>query len=664
MSRKIKKNKKIKKRRSAQDFPEAKKPKPAPRNKSVSLSRDQAFQLAVQHFQAGNLQQAEHLVRQLLNVDPDNSEANHILGLIFAQQGGKPELAIYHIRKAIQAIPSNAAFHHNLGLVLDGLGRMEDAIICYRQALSIKPDYAEVHFNLGNIFKDLGRTGEAITSYRKALFYKSDFAEVHNNLGIVYKDLCRMDEAITSYRKALSLNPDFAEAHNNLGNVFKESGKLDDAISCFKKARFLKPDFNIAHSNLLSVMNYCPLISQEEIFKESLAFAKIHASDENRIKQIPPPGVPAKKKLRIGYISPDFKEHSVAYFFETLLREHNREHFEIYCYSDVMLPDMVTNRIQKEVDKWLTIAGKNNEQVFALIMKDQIDILVELAGHTANNRLLLMAQNPAPIQVSWLGYPNTTGLKEICYRFTDDVADPKGKSENFYSEELIHLKDGFLCYNPYDKGPDVSKPPCLGNDIITFGSFNNLAKVTPDVVELWAKILLRIENSRLVLKAGNLMDESTSNSYMKKFQKEGISSDRIKLLGRIPDMVRHLTTYNTIDIALDPFPYNGTTTTCEALWMGVPVVTLLGDRHAGRVGASILHAVGMADLLVADGNESYVERAVALAEDKEQLQRMRKNLRQQMIDSPLCDEVSFAKKIEEAYQNMWARFIGNNVKED
>jgi predicted O-linked N-acetylglucosamine transferase (SPINDLY family) len=321
-----------------------------------------------------------------------------------------------------------------------------------------------------------------------------------------------------------------------------------------------------------------------------------------------------------------------------------------------MKPDNVTERLKAEADHWFSIVGKNDEDVAEQIKRDGIDILVDLAGHTAKSRLQVFAYKPAPIQVTWLGYPNTTGMSAIDYRFTDEVADPIGEADNLHSEKLIRLGSGFLCYSGDESAPEKSALLLLERGHITFGSFNNLTKTTPEVVKLWSDILSAAPNTHLLLKSKQLMDEEMRARCREMFEKEGISGDRIELFGRLPKIEDHLGLYSKIDIGLDPFPYNGTTTTCEALWMGVPVVTMLGDRHAGRVGASILEHVGLEEL-IADDPKSYVETALELCRNVEKLAAFRNGLRNQMIHSPLCDASAFARNVEKAYAGMWKRYV-------
>ncbi len=361
--------------------------------------------------------------------------------------------------------------------------------------------------------------------------------------------------------------------------------------------------------------------------------------------------------LKVGYVSPDFRTHSVAYFFKSLLLSHNRREVEVYCYYNDNIVDSTTKQLQEASDHWRSVANMNDEEVINLILQDNIDILVDLAGHTAKNRLSVFTAKPAPIQVTWLGYPNTTGLSSMDYRFTDGIADPVGEADQWYTEELIRLPNGFLCYQGDGQIETEAKLPSRDRGYVTFGSFNNLTKVTPQVVKLWAKVLNAVPSSRLLLKSKQLLDEEAKLKLWELFKKEGVEKERIELIAWLPKKEGHLALYSRIDIGLDPFPFNGATTTCEALWMGVPTITLAGDRHAGRVGASIMKQIGLDDF-VAEDLASYVNLAVQHANDPEHLSSIREGLRARMESSKLCDGPSFAKDIEVAYRKMWEKHQG------
>ena len=619
----------------------------------------QALELAVGHHQAGRVSDAEIIYKQVLLAEPDNEHANHFLGII-ASQAGKNNLAVQFISKAIEINPAEPSYLMNLGNVYIDQIKPAEAEMSYRKALAIRPDYPDALYNLGNALRQLDRFDESAASFQKAIDLKPDYAKAHNGKGVALREQGRLDEAVASYRQALAIESDYAEAFNNLGNVLQELGSQDEAIINFRKALLAAPDFLVAHSNLLYALNYHPETTQEDFFAEAQKWDRQFARPLAAKQQTHVNSRDRNRKLRIGYVSPDFRTHPVSSFFEPFLNARDRQRFEVYLYSNVMKTDLVTQHLQTETDHWLSIVGIEDEGAADLIRQDRIDILVDLAGHTANNRLLVFAGKPAPIQVSWLGYPNTTGLSAIDYRLTDAIADPVGETDRLHSEQLIRLEHGFLCYQPDSSAPDVAEPPCLIKGHITFGSFNNLTKVTPEVVKAWSEILQAVPGSRLVMKSKQLGNEKTRVRYLEMFGKQGIASERIELIGWLPEKESHLGLYHGIDIALDPFPYNGTTTTCEALWMGVPMVTMLGNRHSGRVGASILTRIGLTDF-IADSEPEYTHNAVALAEDHGRLSALRDGMRQRIIASPLYDVKAFTKSIEEAYCMMWDRYVSEKA---
>jgi protein O-GlcNAc transferase len=325
---------------------------------------------------------------------------------------------------------------------------------------------------------------------------------------------------------------------------------------------------------------------------------------------------------------------------------------EVFCYAEVKRPDIITGDLRRLADRWLVTVGLSDDELAERIRADGIDILVDLAGHTANNRLRLFARKPAPVQVTWLGYPNTTGLEAIDCRLVDAVTDPVGEADAWASETLVRLEGGFLCYGALKDAPEPTVPRCLKTGTVTFGSFNNPAKLSAATLEIWAKLLSRLPHARLLLKGEPFADEATRALFLARLGERGVAAERVELVAWLPNATAHLAFYHQVDIALDPFPYNGTTTTCEALWMGVPVVTLRGDRHAGRVGASLLTQIGLTDL-IANSVEEYLEIAVALARNPERLSDLRRVLRSRMAASPLCDGPAFARKMESAFRTMW-----------
>ena len=342
----------------------------------------------------------------------------------------------------------------------------------------------------------------------------------------------------------------------------------------------------------------------------------------------------------------------MAFFVEPLLKGHDRQAVEVFCYAEVTRPDTVTAHLQGLADHWLVTVGLSDEELAERIRADGIDILVDLAGHTAKNRLRVFARKPAPVQVTWLGYPNTTGLEAIDYRLVDAVTDPVGEADAWASETLVRLEGGFLCYGGVKDAPEPTVPPCLKTGTVTFGSFNNPAKVSAATFDAWATLLSRLPQARLLLKGKPFADAATRALFLARLGERGVAAERVELVAWLPGAAAHLALYHRVDIALDPFPYNGTTTTCEALWMGVPVVTLRGDRHAGRVGASLLSQIGLTDL-IANSVEEYVAIALALAGNPGHLHELRRSLRSRMAASSLCDGRAFARKMEAAFRTMW-----------
>lgn len=528
---------------------------------------------------------------------------------------------------------------------------MEQAVAHYERSLSLKED-AEIRNNLGNALAAQGRMEQAAVQYERALSLTPGHALAHSNLGNILMHNGRLSEAIVHFQRAIALKPDFAQAHNNLGLAYQSQGEIEQALAQYQRALSLRSDYIDAHGNLLMVLNYVASADPASVYTAHLDFARRWEAPLAAQRQPHPNDRSSERRLKIGYVSSDFRQHSVAHFIEPVLENHDRERFEIYCYSNHFQEDDMTARLKKWANHWRRIAGIPDEAVAKQIRADRIDILVDLNGHTANNRLLMFARKPAPVQITWLGYPNTTGLTAMDYRITDGHADPVGMTEHLHSEKLMRLPECFSCYRPPREAPEISELPARKNGCITFGSFNHQAKISPAVMAAWAGILQAIPGSRLVIKNPGLGDAPTQQAVRGRFMTLGITSERLELLGldRSPEV--HLKRYQDIDIGLDPFPYNGTTTTCEALWMGVPVVTLAGRSHAGRVGVSQMSNLDMPEL-VCQTTEEYIAIAVRLANDLERLGQLRKELRPRMAASPLTDARRFTKNLEQAYLAMW-----------
>jgi protein O-GlcNAc transferase len=526
----------------------------------------------------------------------------------------------------------------------------------YRGALSSRPDYVEAMVNLGVLLKRTGRLQEAAQCYRDALAIDPALAKLHNNLGNIEMEFGRLGIAEQCFRQAVALDPGLAMAHSNLGNVLKELGRLEEALACYREALRIEPDFAPAHSSLLLALNCVEGVDPAGVYAEHRDFAR----------RLPGPGGPRHENsdrpegpLRIGYVSGDLRDHPVAHFLEPVLARHDPASFRIFCYSNNAAVDAVTARIRALRVEWREVFGLSDEQVFDLVLRDGIDILVDLSGHTAFNRLGVFARKPAPVQVSWLGYLNTTGLDSMDYRIVDDHTAPAGLLDDFHSERLLRLPASQWCYEPPSGAPAVAPPPSARKGRVTFASFSNFAKMGSATIGLWSRVLSRVEGSRLVLVRKGA--ESAAGDFKRRFASSGIDPERIEILPSRP-FEQYLALHDAVDVVLDTYPYAGATTTCHALWMGVPVVSLAGPWACSRSGASILCAAGLAEFVATDPDQ-YVGTAALLASDIPRLAELRAGLRERLKASPLLDVSGFTRDLENAYRSMWRSPPGNLAEE-
>ncbi|EGV30539.1 Tetratricopeptide TPR_2 repeat-containing protein [Thiorhodococcus drewsii AZ1] len=604
-------------------------------------------------FKDGRYSEAEQSARRLTERYPSSMFGWKALGTILVKIE-RNEAAIPYLLEAIRLCPEEDESIHNLGYALLNLSRFEEAIGCFKRAIEINPDYVEAHINLGTSYKDTNRFDEAMKCYDKALDLNPENPEVHCNRGVALDELGRLGEAVDSQIRALELLPIYPQAHNNLGNVYKNIGLLDDAVSCYRKALESQPDLKAAYSNLLLCLNYDSSISPARIFAEHQAFEQQLAS---QVVPLPPLSTRNKdpgRVLRLGLVSGDLRLHSVTFFLLPVLENLSRDQFQVFCYSKSHRRDDVTQALQQASYAWFECSGLSDQELAERIRADEIDLLMDLNGHTSPNALLAFAARPAPVQITWIGYPNTTGLKAMDYRIVDGITDPVSEADAFHSEKLIRLPRGFLCYRPWTSGEDlpVGLPPCLERNRVTFGSFNNLAKITNTTLDLWGGVMKAVPDARLLLKTHTASDIDVWNRLVAYLADQGIATDRVEMLPRAPSYMEHLVQYQRLDIALDAFPYHGTTTTCEALFMGVPVVSLMGDRHASRVGGSLLTHAGLPEL-IAESTEDYIRIARDLARDPESLKKMRAGLRDRLATHPLRDEIGFTRELEQALRQMW-----------
>lgn len=540
-----------------------------------------------------------------------------------------------------------AARHHQAG-------RLEQAEAAYRKVIGAEPDNDKAHYNLGNVLKQQGRLTEAVAAQRQAIALNPNLARAHSNLGTALAAQGSFEEAVASYRRAIELNPNLARAHNNLGNALSALGRIEEAVALFRKALELKPDFAGAHSNLLKHLHYMPGLTLDEMFAEHRRWNAQHAAPlAGEIRPHTNDRDP-DRRLRVGLVSGCFMRHPVTYMITPAVEARDRAVWELYLYSNGGRPDHVTEWFRAAADAWREIGWTKDDAVAQLVRDDRIDILVDLSGHAARNRLLVFARKPAPVQVKWVeGEFDTTGMDAMDYFLSDAHQTPPG-GEQWFTEEVIRLPDGYVCYAPPPYAPEVAPLPAHGRGHTTFGSFNNLVKINGEVVALWARLLHRLPTARLVLKTRSLGDPGVRERYRAMFEAQGVESERVDLLAPSPhpELLAH---YNEIDIALDPFPFSGMTTTCESLWMGVPVVTLPGETFAGRHSASHLHNVGLGDWAVATAEE-YLAVAERWSRDGAALAELRAGLRARMAASPLCDGPRFARNLEAAFRAMWRRW--------
>jgi predicted O-linked N-acetylglucosamine transferase (SPINDLY family) len=681
----------------------------------AQITIEQAMQIALGYHQAGRFANAEDIYCQVLRQDSGHAGALHLLGVLNAQTGRldaaidlitraiafNPAVADYHIdlgesyrlrgeldasiasfhralalkpevakthnnlgnalmaqgrasdataayRRAVELRPDDAEFQENLGIALHKMGHLDEAIAAYSRARDIKPDHSRIHSNLGIALQEAGRDNEAIAAFRRAVELKPDDARGLNNLGIAYHTVGAADHAIAALTRAIELKPDLAEAYNNLGNVLKDQGRLDDALAALRRAVAAKRDCAETASSILFLLHYHPDLDAQQILAEHRRWARRFA-DPLAAEIRPHANDRAPDRcLRIGFLSPDLRDHPVGQSLLSLFRHRDRRQVAFIGYSDVRLADGVADALKSLADEWHETMSLGDPEVADRIRADRIDILVDTTLHTAYNRMLVFARKPAPVQVTMLGPPATTGLATMDYRLTDPYLDPPGTSDADYSEESVRLPHGFWIFQPPEPSPPVTALPALCNGFVTFGYLNQLAKVSRPTLQLWRTILQALPGSRLVLQSPCGSHRDQIHVF---FDEGGIAAERIDFVVRT-SRGSYLERFQELDLCLDPFPYNGHTSTFDALWMGVPVITLAGRTAVSRGGASILSNAGLTEF-IARTAEQYVEIVIARATNLARLAALRAELRSRMLASPLLDGRQYATDVEAAFRWMW-----------
>ncbi|HEV8014132.1 MAG TPA: tetratricopeptide repeat protein [Stellaceae bacterium] len=645
----------------------------------------------VRQQQAENFDAAGRAYRAALQLDPTHPQALALLGML-AGMFGEFQPAIDFFLRALQRDPNNADLYNNLGETYRHLGDVAKALPCFAKAIELRPDLYIAYRSAADTAiaaienaekpehaRELARLAlqyrrtlgtllhkawhrEALPVLREALDLDPLDVETLRELGTCLYDCGIASEAVDMFERAIALDPTNPNTYSQLGTALYQLRRWEEDQAAFRAALRLDPQHKIARANLVTcgLMHwlYEDAPTADDVYRRHREWGdaittELAATAAAEAAPFPNTSDP-DRKLRVAFLSGDFKNHPVAQFFRPLLEQHDRNAIEIYCYTEKERTSDHTPVLQKLGGIWrIDSIDAPDAALRAQLRADSIDIAIDLSGQTAGTRLAALAIRATPVTATWLGYPATTGLTTIDWRITDALADPPGH-ERYYTEKLLRLPDGFLCYEPRVANlPAVSPVPALSRGgAVTFGSFNNALKLTPATIRCWAAILAALPTARLVLKAGYLADPALRSSLEIQFAALGIAASRVELRAHLTEMGDHFSAYGEIDIALDPLVYNGTTTTCEALWMGVPVISMIGDRHAARVGLDLLSRVGLSELAAADV-DAYVALAASLAGDLPRLQRIRQALRERMRRSPLCDATGFARRFEAGLRTMW-----------
>jgi protein O-GlcNAc transferase len=644
----------------------------------------------------GNLEAAEKAYSQAIALGANDADVYNNLATIYDKWGVKGEEEEQLLMKACALAPESKEIWRNLlsclrkqAAVLVKEGRYREALaICVRKA-EMEPESAQEQRQLGNCYAGSGDLRSAIKHFSRAINLDPNNPSHYNDLGLACYELRLLTEAqgafqevlrlapqsviaythlgllanltglsgvaVNMLRRAVGIDPNCAEAHNNLALILREQGDQTACRHHYEEALRIRPGNGDIVSSYLLSLNDDPKADPAWVASEHRRFQgtirkplrAIHGRDRD----------PARK-LRIGYMSPDLRVHSVGFFIAPLVKNHDPKVAEVTCYSTGNVEDEISEQIKGTCSRYRNVYRVGDDDLADIIKEDGIDVLVELSGHTSGNRLALFGSRVAPVQVTYLGYPNTTGLSEMDYRVSDAIADPPGQTEAWHSEKLLRVEGGFVAYQPWEMAtaaPAATLPACEAGHI-TFGSFNNLAKINDAVLDTWAAILESVPESTILLKARGLRDDRVKERIFAAFSARGVAGEsRVRLMGHERSSLDHLKLYNQMDLALDTFPYNGTTTTCEALWMGTPVVTFAGKSHAGRVGASLLTHAGLSELVAKD-RQDYIDRAVSLARDWDALAKLRSGLRERFATSPVMDAARLARGLERAYRAAWQAY--------
>ena len=612
----------------------------------------------------GRWNEAEQECRRRLNDQPRDDVALHQLGGVVLRLGRVDE-ALDLLRRAAELSPANPYHRIDLAAVLGKTGRPAEALPHLAVALRLKPDIPELHNNLGVTLEKLDRFDQAAASYREAVRLRPDYPEAHHNLGNLLRKAGRPAESAAEYRDAVRLNGQYGKAVQGLAGTLADLGEIEETIRTLQALVEQMPSLAAAHSALLYTIHYSPEYDASRLAAEHREWGRIFCEPVRRAIAPHENDRTPDRKLRVGYVSPDFRDHTVPHFVTAALEQHDPERFEVFCYSDVIARDAVTARLRASVEHWAETRGVQDEALAGRIRQDQIDILVDLRGHAADNRLPMFCLKPAPVQVNMVGYFDTTGLPTMDYRITDEHQDPlrqaqggpPGQTEQYHTEKLIRIEPSCWCYTADEDAPEVAEPPALKNGFITFGSLNKIVKVSEPCAKLWARVLGTVPPSTSSGRGGSklllsVVSADAAGTVRKRLESYGLPSDRLIVTDKTRTRREYLQRFSEIDIALDTWPFNGITTSCDGLWMGVPCVSMTGETSVSRAGKSILHGAGMGELAT-ESPERFVTVASQLARDVDRLAQMRRTMRDRLLASALMNHRGFARKLEAAYREMW-----------
>ena len=603
------------------------------------------------------LEQGIENYKKSIEINPKYAQAYNNLGVALHRLD-KLEESVTNIKKALDLKKDFAEAFNNLGNLMKAMNKTKDSLKCFEKAIKISPNYAEAYNSLGGAYQDLGKTKEAMKNFQEAIKIKPNYVDAHNNLGISYTDLAKYDEAFSSYEKAIELDINFEKSYNNLGNLLSAFGKYEEATDKYRKAIKIKPDYRKAYSNLLFNLNYEINLDTKIYLEEAKKFGlNCRSKNYKMVSEYKYQKEP--NKLKLGFVTSDFGNHPGGYFSLSTLRELKKKNFELIAYSNYDRKDEYVHNFWPLFEKWHSIEKKKDKEVVEQILEDGIHILIEMQGHSAANRIPVFMYKPAPIQISWLSQ-GTLGVPEIDYLIGSPHITPLNE-ENHFIEKILRLPEITQCFTPPDFDTKVNSLPAINNNFITFGSLNKLTKINDDVITLWSKILLSVPKSKLILKSREFDNQSVVKDLINKFKKHNIDNNRLILQGKSKTRKEVFEVYNEIDIALDPFPFQGNTSSCEAIWMGVPVITLKGNRLLFHFGESINSNLKMNNW-IAENKDEYVLKAIKFSKNLNDLSKIRANLRETAIKSPVFDAKRFSENFSELMWKVWIDYKNNKNK--